>query len=492
MTEFFVIAIYVTFATLFCVFGIFAFGFTQSIAHRAERSQLRLIFLLLGFGVAFSNLATGRNLALVGKSIQELYVAQTPYSAIGEKLITLAIFFYCLCACFERIWHSAMQQRRTPDGRGGWSWVVLLFVLTNGFISGFFGEHPRASFGLLYPLPVLLLIVLDDRGGRQQLIVGLRNACLLIVYAGLLALVLRKDLVLEGGFKGALAFFPFRYWGALSHANALGGLSVLTAILMYAAPFQRTSFSIIGWSATLLSLLLSQSKTAILGMFAVVVVLVIYRVFKGLGSRSLSAMPVGRLFSMIALFLAIIIALVGAAVLGDKLFSDLEAQGKQGLSILTLSGRVSIWFEVIKDWQNNPIFGYGPDFLDVEHRLRLGMLFAFHAHNQFIQTLGQSGLVGLFGLLVFLGWAIYFSIKAAAETRGASIALMALILVRCLTEVPLRSGGLLSAEFVSLAAWVALVGPWRHNEKHAVVDRLNNAGPIVRTKSFDGGGGARC
>lgn len=121
MTEFFVIAIYVTFATLFCVFGIFAFGFTQSIAHRAERSQLRLIFLLLGFGVAFSNLATGRNLALVGKSIQELYVAQTPYSAIGEKLITLAIFFYCLCACFERIWHSAMQQRRTPDGRGGWS-----------------------------------------------------------------------------------------------------------------------------------------------------------------------------------------------------------------------------------------------------------------------------------------------------------------------------------------------------------------------------------
>lgn len=53
MTEFFVIAIYVTFATLFCVFGIFAFGFTQSIAHRAERSQLRLIFLLLGFGVAF-------------------------------------------------------------------------------------------------------------------------------------------------------------------------------------------------------------------------------------------------------------------------------------------------------------------------------------------------------------------------------------------------------------------------------------------------------
>ncbi|MDP1125198.1 hypothetical protein Q5O12_27105, partial [Klebsiella pneumoniae] len=86
---------------------------------------------------------------------------------------------------------------------------------------------------------------------------------------------------------------------ALSHANALGGLSVLTAILMYAAPFQRTSFSIIGWSATLLSLLLSQSKTAILGMFAVVVVLVIYRVFKGLGSRSLSAMPVGRLFSMI-------------------------------------------------------------------------------------------------------------------------------------------------------------------------------------------------
>ncbi|WP_406811570.1 O-antigen ligase family protein, partial [Klebsiella aerogenes] len=60
---------------------------------------------------------------------------------------------------------------------------------------------------------------------------------------------------------------------------------------------------------------------------------------------------------------------------------------------MTLSGRVSIWFEVIKDWQNNPIFGYGPDYLDVEHRLRLGMLFAFHAHNQFIQTLGQSGLV---------------------------------------------------------------------------------------------------
>ena len=72
-----------------------------------------------------------------------------------------------------------------------------------------------------------------------------------------------------------------------------------------------------------------------------------------------------------------------------------------------------------------------------------------HAHNQFLQTLGEAGVVGLVLLILQLLTLFYAACHQFVATRGFVLSLLVLLLARCVTEAPLRSEGLLSwATFV--------------------------------------------
>jgi O-antigen ligase len=71
------------------------------------------------------------------------------------------------------------------------------------------------------------------------------------------------------------------------------------------------------------------------------------------------------------------------------------------------------------------------------------------AHNQFLQTLSVAGTVGLVGLVVYLGTLVRYAIRAARPSRGLSIAILVLVLLRCVTETPLSLDSFLSGAFVT-------------------------------------------
>ena len=163
-------------------------------------------------------------------------------------------------------------------------------------------------------------------------------------------------------------------------------------------------------------------------MFAVVVIAYLPYRFMTLQTRASGQA------SAIKLLLGLIVGLIGLALVlangvFDRLFSD---------EVLSLTGRTSIWADTLAEFERYPWFGYGPDLWGVEYRIRLGKLFAGQAHNQFIQTLGESGLIGFSLLLMYLGVLLRLALRTFSASRGLSLALYLLILVRCITEAPLR------------------------------------------------------
>jgi O-antigen ligase len=81
--------------------------------------------------------------------------------------------------------------------------------------------------------------------------------------------------------------------------------------------------------------------------------------------------------------------------------------------------------------------------------MQIGMDHAVSAHNQFLQTLSVAGTMGLIGLVVYLGVLMRYAIRAARPSQGLSVALLILVLLRCVTETPLQLESFLSGAFVT-------------------------------------------
>jgi O-antigen ligase len=116
--------------------------------------------------------------------------------------------------------------------------------------------------------------------------------------------------------------------------------------------------------------------------------------------------------------------------------------------IATLTGRDIIWAVALDEWRRNPLFGYGASMWNDAYRIQIGLEEATSAHNQFLQSLGSAGLVGLTGLLVYVGALMLHAINARRATRGLSVAIFTTVLVRCFTETPLEVDAFLTCDFI--------------------------------------------
>jgi O-antigen ligase len=102
-------------------------------------------------------------------------------------------------------------------------------------------------------------------------------------------------------------------------------------------------------------------------------------------------------------FLAASLAIAVGALVFINYFYDAPIVGKfdqQNERLLTLTGRVTLWKTIVDNGLATTGFGFGFD----ASRYMIGPLVgrAFHAHNQFLNTLVESGMVGLalFAVLV--------------------------------------------------------------------------------------------
>lgn len=323
------------------------------------------------------------------------------------------------------------------------AWPVVLGVAAYYFGTLLFqavgSDHPAFSPRSLY-VPVVLLAACLLRVDRLDRTVETAKWCIFACALGSLGMALvRPDFALSSPYSGWLPGIKFRLFGLAPHANALGPIVLVGLLLELHMPSSRRAVRWAHLGAALLVLLLAQSKTA--WVAAVAIALVTW--------GPLNVLPAthprlqARAFSRAAITL-IVALLSAAAVAVTAAWVDIAGFFERNPSLLTLTGRFDIWAITLEEWRKNIFFGYGPELWSVPYRQALNMLHVGQAHNQFVQTLGDSGLLGMSMLLAFLGSLLFVGIRCFRASRGLVLALVVLLLARCVTEASLRTEGLLT------------------------------------------------
>jgi exopolysaccharide production protein ExoQ len=420
-----------------------------------------LMLLIVSTSVA-TIVFSGRVLALMDESLMVSSEADTG-STVYTKLLLAAVIGCSVALCVA--WVFNFKNYKTSFDRFGKRGMkaptditiaFMVFQVAFSILPIFFGERYYFHVNLIYPLFVYLALFLWARLSAVDPVIVAKQCLAWIVFSSLIAAIVAPQLVMQPGYIGLIPGFDLRFWGVTSHANTLGAVACMLLILELAEPSTRPWLRTTILAAAALTLVLTQSKASIVAAFVGISIIFGWRLLNRtheviVGSKHGSSVPIVLVGSLI-----VSIAAIGAfAIFLDTdmlgaLRSQLDARAVGTLS--TATGRTLIWNAAIEGGLQSPLFGQGADFWGIENRLRLGLGGATSAHNLFLQTFSRSGLIGLAALLVFFYFLIRYSIRAAKPTRGGSLAILAVLLMRSMFETSFQLNSVLAGEFFVMIA----------------------------------------
>lgn len=447
-------AIYIGAALLFSVAAVAAVGGALHAGKRKPEGFLVLFVLPMVIVMAATTIASGRNLMF--PDFQLLAGGAEP-GGWAKWLQRLATLFF-LAASMERLASFAFSPRDSnrPVGlmvafAGCWVGMVALPAA--------FGARPHLSHEYFYSLVIgLAALTTSEQGVRTALRVT-RNALMAFMLGGLVLLVVKRELVLAPYVGGLLPGFSWRYSGLSTGPNAMGPLCVLALLCLRAVPFERSALQRVGIFLALVSLVLSQSKSSWIAGFACWAAMAAVSETGHLANwlRDARKRPwVQVAIALVASVLVLLLVAIGGGLGQGKIERFLATRA--GSDLMTLTGRNEIWAIALETFRANPWFGYGPTIWDPLFRMQIGVPAAFHAHNQFINVLAASGVVGALGFLAYLLVLLRRLWPRRTAYRGFVVGLLMLLLVRCVGEVPFNLFGFGSESLAQMLLLMALAG----------------------------------
>ncbi|MBC9714426.1 O-antigen ligase family protein [Streptomyces sp. TRM66268-LWL] len=380
-----------------------------------------------------------------------------PYLSGPTLLFSQALVLAVLVIAMMLLLGPTMRRLRlrsldTPDlvVSGPSARVALAAALFTaaGIVSAVLSNQGRTgAMALVGPL-LFATLYLTSHQPFPQLLGQLRIILRCYVYGSLLSIVLMPHdwAFLLPGDGGTGRDYLGTGWGQLmglsGNPNALGPLAA-TALLLEVCSVARRGMWPLHAAAALFTLLLTQSRTAWVAAAAVV--------FLHIDPRH-------------TVRKAAVLTVGGAALAVTALLPGTQAQLLATVAdpqFAEANGRTLAWRLAWEEFLREPLFGYGPNLFDPAHRLQLfGTEDSWigQAHNQVLHTMGSAGLFGLLGLTALLVTMTFHARRTSADTKGLSVALVALFLVSCATESPLRNlSGLSDRVLFVVVIWCVLV-----------------------------------
>jgi len=408
-----------------------------------------------GVIVTFIWLATAASVINVVGSSREFGVNQifalyymTPFSFWSSRVFSLTFATLAVLAIL-----MAIGKKRKHQG-GLVLWLTYTILFFSVVASSVLGAKPSFSHQIVYMWLIMTAVYVSPPTRPEQIATHAKYAAVAILYGSLILAPIQPSLYVETGYSGIIPGFNIRLHGLANHANNLGPLALFYLLLEYWVPSVKP-LNRLNIAVALAVLVLAQSKTAWIMSASAIFAIFTLRLIERLKSDWKHSKPSWAMVGFISFFILLPFTLM-------LLFSweTLSIQRIFGADegISTLTGRTEIWEITLETWRNNPWFGYGPTLWDLEFRIKYGIPAAIHAHNQFIQTLGESGLIGLAALLLYVGALVGYALKFSVRTKGVSIALVLMLLIRAMTEVPFRMFLSLDVAFlIHLIIFVTLI-----------------------------------
>jgi len=287
-----------------------------------------------------------------------------------------------------------LRRRRPMPSSLLWGVVALAVGPT---LSTFWGISPQLSLGHL-AAPLLLASTLFIPPVHIEWFANeVKKLLFLYVVASLMAAVVAPEWALESPYvQGYIPGLQVRLHGVTVHANHTAPFAWLLLLLEVAFPnrVRLLRFSILALS--LLVFLLTQSKT----MWALTALSISLLGFNFIWRQPLPKRVVGLLlFAGIGLMPASLLVLLPDVL--DPLQRTVESRWED---LTSLTGRTVIWQTVLSIVEENPWFGYGPHLWDPEMALQYASWVGWmpaQSHNQYIQSLGEGGWIGLGGFILY-------------------------------------------------------------------------------------------
>lgn len=213
----------------------------------------------------------------------------------------------------------------------------------------------------------------------------------------------------------AQAFAGERMTGLFANPNTLGILSALTLPLAWGLYRETRSIWIIPLLAvTAVSLLLSQSRTA---LAATIVALLVMAARGGVGKAIQFTLTLG-IVGVVTFGVVPILGLPGA----ESVASRFNAMGSDE----SIRQRAYVWSATVGMWREEPVLGYGfRSGEELFEQLRETDQLEFTpnmAHGSYIQALLELGIVGTIPILFAAAVLVYIFLRGRA--RGLSIGLL--------------------------------------------------------------------
>ena len=430
------------FASLMVVLGL---GFGLHLERFLGKYAIPMIPILLVLAIGASAILSGRNVSFYGLSGVETAASVNPLGGWILRLSTAATVSISVVLSL-----SAIMRRNLGEGFGWPLFAAFAAYFTSCYIvSGILGSEPSFVHNNFYALIVFFAAYVTRNQSLDRFVCWSRDGLNIFICMGLLIGVVFPQIAVQQGYAGIIPGITFRLWGLATHANNLGPVAVVLMLLLRWKPYRWWGLNLLGTTAAMSSLLLSQSKTAWIAGAAALVVLWGYRVVDAIRSGKRSKPISLAQFTLISgpfLLASSLLIVIGIGVEfghADHLLGRLDNQ------VLTLTGRDAIWAITLQEWHLNPLFGYGPRLWSDEFAYRMGYFgVASNAHNQFVDVLGSSGVVGLLSLLAYLLLLLKYAWSSMGNTKGFSLALAVFILARCITEVPFKTGNVTTPDFL--------------------------------------------
>ncbi len=313
--------------------------------------------------------------------------------------------------------------------------VLLFYLLSNYVINNLLGSHSQLSMQPFYAAAFILVFPLMHEGDLTSFVSFARDVLVAFCMAGMLLIPVLPDVVLQTNY--AQGAFSLRFWGLASHANTMGPLLVVAIILTSSCRYMNRWFHVIVSFILIIGLFATQSKTSMLALVICFLMKYVWNRFDpGQVDRSqFMAVFSGRAAAMSTMLVALVL-LVDFVLFVGSMGSIGSSGGQARSEILSLTNRDIIWRAAFDEFQRSPWFGYGSGIFDEAFRYRVRIFSAANAHNQVMHTISMAGILGLWGLVVYVWTLGYFAFKKAAVDNGIAIMLYVLMLVRSITEIP--------------------------------------------------------
>ena len=353
----------------------------------------------------------------------------TTFSFWSARLFSLTFVALAVMAILMAL------SRRTNHKGGVILWLTYVAMFIAEIASSFLGAKPAAfDHHIVYMLLIMTAIFMSPAMPPEKAAAHAKRAIAIILYGSLILAAISPSYFVETGYTGIIPGFNIRLHGLATHPNNLAPLALAYLLLEYWVPSVKP-WRQLSTLVALAVLILAQSKTSWLMMVVIVFAVFLSQQVSQSGKESRHS-RFDRVAKILAVFFILLPILILAGT-SDQIQSLYYALSPDD-NLRTLTGRTEIWDITLEAWERSPWFGFGHTLWDMSFRMSYGQPTTTHAHNQFIHSLGESGIVGLTALLLYVGALIGYALKFATETRGVSIALVLMLLTRSMTEVPFR------------------------------------------------------